>query len=83
MNHFMEVTLDELLLSRDNRHQMHVELLKQYPGRTLVSVTMVMPGPVKSNFISLSLADKAEAYFLKLGFTKDDVSRLRERLLEP
>ena len=29
-----------------------------------------------------TLADKAEAYFLKLGFTKDDVKRLRERLLE-
>ena len=29
-----------------------------------------------------TLADKAEAYFLKLGFTKDDVQRLRERLLE-
>ena len=58
----MEVTLDELLLSRDNRHQMHLELLEQYPGRTLVSVTMVMPGPVKSNIISLTLADKAEAF---------------------
>ena len=58
----MEVTLDELLLSRDNRHQMHLDLLKQYPGRTLVSVTMVMPGPVKSNSISLTLADKAEAF---------------------
>ena len=30
-----------------------------------------------------TLADKAEAYFLKLGFTKEDVARLRERLLEP
>ena len=29
-----------------------------------------------------TLADKAEAYFLKLGFTKDDVRRLRKRLLE-
>ena len=29
-----------------------------------------------------TLADKAEAYFLKLGSTKDDVQRLRERLLE-
>ena len=29
-----------------------------------------------------TLADKAEAFFLKLGFTKDDVRRLRERLLE-
>ena len=29
-----------------------------------------------------TLADKAESYFLKLGFTKDDVERLRDRLLE-
>ena len=29
-----------------------------------------------------TLAAKAEAYFLKLGFTKEDVRRLRERLLE-
>lgn len=58
----MEITLDELLLSRDNRHQMHLDLLQQYPGRTLVSVTMVMPGPVKSNSISLTLANKAEAF---------------------
>jgi len=33
-------------------------------------------------FSGETLADKAEAYFLKLGFTKDDVKRLRERLLE-
>ncbi len=58
----MEVTLDELLQSRDNRHQMHLDLLKQYPGRTLVSVTMVMPGPVKSNSISIALANKAEVF---------------------
>lgn len=62
----MEVTLDELLLSRDNRHQLHLEMLQKYPQHTLVSVTMVMPGPVKSNSISITLADKAEA-FLK-GF---------------
>ena len=29
-----------------------------------------------------TLAEKAEAYFLKIGFSKEDVSRLRERLLE-
>jgi protein-tyrosine phosphatase len=29
-----------------------------------------------------TLAEKAEAYFLKLGFTREDVRRLRERLLE-
>lgn len=69
----MEVTLDELLLSRDNRHQRHLELLEQYPEGTLVSVTMVMPGPVKSNPISMALADKAEAFlqqnqFLQITF---------------
>ena len=58
----MEVTLDELLLSRDNGHQMHLDLLEQYPDQTLVSVTMVRPGPVKSNSISNALADKAEAF---------------------
>ena len=34
------------------------------------------------DFPGETLADKAESYFLKLGFTKDDVKRLRERLLE-
>ena len=29
-----------------------------------------------------TLAEKAEAFFIKLGFTKDDIHRLRERLLE-
>ena len=29
-----------------------------------------------------TLAEKAEAFFLKLGFTKEDIARLRERLLE-
>lgn len=58
----MEVTLDELLQSRDNRHQMHLELLSQYPELSLVSVTMVMPGPVKSNAISNALADKAQSF---------------------
>ena len=29
-----------------------------------------------------TLAEKAEAYFLKLGFTKEDIARLRARLLE-
>lgn len=69
----MEVTLDELLQSRDNRHQRHIELIHQYSSETLVSVTMVMPGPVKSNPISLALADKAEAFlqqnqFLQITF---------------
>lgn len=58
----MEVTLDELLQSRDLRHQKHLELLDQFHDHTLVSVTMVMPGTVKSNFISISLADKAENF---------------------
>lgn len=59
----MDVTLDALLHSRDNRHLMHLELLKQHPERSLVSVTIVMPGPSKRNAISIALADKAERFF--------------------
>lgn len=60
----MDVTLSELLQSRDDRHRMHLDLLNRHPGLTLVSVTMVMPGPVKSNAISIALADKAQQFLL-------------------
>lgn len=74
----MEVTLDELLQSRDNRHLRHLELLQQYPEWTLVSVTMVMPGPVKSNPISLTLADKAEAFLQQNQFLQIEFMERRD-----
>lgn len=45
----MEITLEELLKSRDERHAHQMELLKEHEGLTLVCLTVVMPGSVKRN----------------------------------
>ena len=55
----MEITLDALLQSRDNRHALQQELLKQHPGNTLVCLTVVMPGSVKRNLCSVVTAQAA------------------------
>ncbi len=55
----MEVTLDLLLASRDARWQHQQELLRQHPDRTLVCLTVVMPGKVKRNDASLIVAHAA------------------------
>ena len=41
------ITLEELLASRDNRHSMQMSLLKAHPDKTLVCLTVVMPGSIK------------------------------------
>ena len=41
------LTLMDLLDSRENRVNHQKELLEQYPGSTLVSMTLNIPGPVK------------------------------------
>lgn len=43
------VTLNELLASRDSRHAMQQKLLAEHSGKTLVCLTVVMPGSVKRN----------------------------------
>ena len=55
----MEITLDALLLSRDNRHELQQQLLEQHPGSTLVCLTVVMPGSVKRNLYSVVTAQAA------------------------
>ena len=55
----MEITLDALLLSRDNRHTLQQRLLQQHPGSTLVCLTVVMPGSVKRNLYSVVTAQAA------------------------
>lgn len=55
----MEITLDQLLASRDSRSALQRELLQQHPGLTLVCLTVVMPGKVKRNFHSLIVAQAA------------------------
>jgi holo-ACP synthase len=42
-----ELTLMDLLDSRENRVNHQKELLEQYPGSTLISITLNIPGPVK------------------------------------
>ena len=55
----MEITLDDLLLSRDNRHALQQQLLQQYPGSALVCLTVVMPGSIKRNLYSAVVAQAA------------------------
>lgn len=55
----MEVSLEDLLRSRDQRAARQKELQKQHPGATLVSLTVVMPGQVKRNSSSLLVAGAA------------------------
>lgn len=53
------ITLKELLESRDARAARQGELLKQYPGRALVCLTVQLPGPEKRNANSLKIASAA------------------------
>ena len=55
----MEITLDQLLASRDRRHEKQMTLLSAHPRHTLVCVTVVVPGPVKRNAHSLIIANAA------------------------
>lgn len=52
----MEITLDELLASRDARAEAQKRLLGEFPGKTLVCLTVIMPGGVKRDFRSLIVA---------------------------
>ena len=53
------VTLNELLASRDARHAMQQQLLADNSGKTLVCLTVVVPGSVKRNHQSLVVAHAA------------------------
>ena len=64
----MEVTLEQLLESRDRRHELQASLLRRYPRMTLVCVTVVMPGKEKRNQYSLAIA-KSAMYALRTATT--------------
>ena len=55
----MEITLDQLLSSRDRRHEKQMALLSAHPRHTLVCATVALPGPVKRNAHSLIIANAA------------------------
>lgn len=60
------VSLEELLLSRDNRRQLQVQLLSEFKDKTLICLTVVMPGNVKRNGNSLLVAKAAKEELLKV-----------------
>lgn len=77
------VTLNELLASRDSRHAMQQKLLAEHSGKTLVCLTVVMPGSVKRNHQSLVVAHAAVKELVEnyeLGVKSDEC--LIERDLE-
>lgn len=43
------ITLSDLLSARDMRQQTQLNLLERYPNKTLVSMTMNIPGEIKTN----------------------------------
>lgn len=52
----MNITLEQLLKSRDERQQTQRTLLRDYPDKTLVCLTVIMPGKQKRNKYSLVVA---------------------------
>ena len=55
------ITLEQLLESRDRRAERQRSLLALYPGRTLLCLTVMLPGPVKRSSSSLRIASAAVA----------------------
>lgn len=51
------ISLEQLLRSRDERYARQVALMERFPGRTLVCMTVVLPGPVKRDARSLKVAE--------------------------
>lgn len=69
----MPITLDELLASRDSRHAMQQKLMAEHSGKTLVCLTVVMPGSVKRNQQSLTVARAAVKAMRKAYNISDDL----------
>ena len=61
-----KVTLEQLLASRDNRRLRQQELLSEWCGKTLVCLTVIMPGSEKRNATSLIIAHEACVALLRL-----------------
>ena len=73
----MPITLDELLASRDARHAMQQKLMAEHSGKTLVCLTVVMPGSVKRNQQSLTVARAAVKAMRKAFGMKSEERRVK------
>ena len=77
------VTLNEFLVRRDSRHAMQQKLLAEHSGKTLVCLTVVMPGSVKRNQQSLIVAHAAVEQMIgsyELGVRNDDLGVRNDEL---
>lgn len=74
------VRLLELLASRDRRWHRQQELLREHPEETLLCLTVIMPGSVKRNRLSLVVA-QAATEALRTTFA-DSLTWMEERDLE-
>lgn len=54
----MAITLEQLLESRDNRRAMQLSLIEQNPGKTLVVLTVNIPGNIKRTEESLIIGNE-------------------------
>ena len=75
-----EVRLLDLLASRDRRWHRQQELLREHPDETLLCLTVIMPGAVKRNRLSLVVA-KAATEALRVEFG-ESIKWMEERDLE-
>lgn len=66
----MPVTLEQLLQSRDNRAKHQKDLLESHPGRSLLCMTVQLPGPEKRNATSLKIA-KAGVEAIREAFSPE------------
>ena len=60
----MEITLDMLLASRDQRVEMQQKLRENNPNSTLVCLTVIMPGNIKRNLSSYIVSHAATTALL-------------------
>ncbi len=59
------VSLDQLLLSRDNRVAFQQDWLRKHPGCSLVCLTVQLPGPEKRNELSLTIGQAGREALLQ------------------
>lgn len=76
----MEISLDRLLASRDRRWHRQMELLKEHPNESLLCLTVIMPGSVKRNRLSLAVA-RAATEAIRVEFA-DSITQMEECDLE-
>ena len=67
-----EITLTELLESRDRRRMRQIELLGEYSGRTLVLLTIVTPGSFQRTSLSLParLLTHSASHWTVMSYTR-------------